>query len=246
MSGEAVIEVEGATASFGGPPVIEDVDFRVEAGEFVGIVGPNGGGKTTLLRVILGLMPVSRGRVRLFGEPPTRGRRRVGYVPQYPRFSRDFPVSVRQLVLTGRLGASRGWLRWRREDHAIAERALDEAEIGGLAERPIGALSGGELQRALIARALATDPGILLLDEPTANIDPRVEHDFFELLRALNQRITIIVVTHDIGFVSQYVGRVACLNRTLVHHGTEALTPAVVEQLYGHPVRLVDHQHGHG
>lgn len=246
MTDDAVIEVTGATAGFGGPPVIEGVDFRVEAGEFVGLVGPNGGGKTTLLRVILGLMPVSAGRVRVFGQPPLRGRRRVGYVPQYPGFSREFPVSVRQLVLTGRLGATRGWLRYRREDHAIAERALDEVEIGGLAGRPIVALSGGELQRALIARALATDPGILLLDEPTASIDPKVEHDFFELLRALNRRVTIVVVTHDIGFVSRYVGRVACLNRTLVHHGTEALTPALVEQLYGHPVRWVDHQHGHG
>jgi len=246
MTAEPVIEVQGATAGFGGHPVIEHVDFRVAAGEFVGIVGPNGGGKTTLLRVILGLMPLRAGRVRVFGEPPTRGRRRVGYVPQYPGFSRDFPVSVRQLVLTGRLGATGGWLRYRRADHAIAERALSEVAMAGLGQRPIAALSGGELQRALIARALATEPGILLLDEPTANIDPRVEHDFFELLRVLNRRITIIVVTHDIGFVSQYVGRVACLNRTLVHHGTEALTPAVVEQLYGHPVRLVDHQHGHG
>lgn len=240
MSGPAV-ELEGVTAGYGGVPAVEDVSLRVEAGEFLGLVGPNGGGKSTLLKVMLGLLPPFSGSVRLLGGVPARERMRVGYVPQFAAFSRDFPISVREVVLMGRLGVSRSRFGHGREDRAIAERCLRETEIAELASRPIGQISGGQFQRVLIARALAATPRLLMLDEPTANIDPRVERDLFELLKDINRDMTIIVVSHDVGFVSEYVTRVACLNRTLLCHTAEPLSGATMEQLYGHPVRYVDH-----
>jgi len=238
---EPLIELKGVTAGYERSPVIEDVDLVMPRGEFLGLVGPNGGGKSTLLRVVLGLLAPWRGSVRLLGRNPRRSRRRVGYVPQYARFSRDFPISVREVVETGRLGRTRGMLGYRAEDRQAAERALSMVELDALAARPIGNLSGGQFQRALIARALACEPELLILDEPTANVDPRAETHLFELLRRLNGYMGIIVVSHDVAFVTRYVHRVACLNRTLVCHTAETLTAEVMENLYGHPINAVQH-----
>ncbi|MDZ7809517.1 MAG: metal ABC transporter ATP-binding protein [Arhodomonas sp.] len=250
----AVIELEGVTAAYDEDVVaLDDVSLEVGDREFLGIVGPNGSGKSTLLKVILGLMRPSRGRVRVLGVSPRRAKRSLGYVPQYAGFSRGFPISVRDVVLSGTLGPWQLGPRYGDARRAKAEAAMDEAEVGDLAERSIGALSGGQLQRVLIARALAVGPRILLLDEPTASIDPRAERAFFGLLKRLNERMTIVVVSHDIGFVSEYVTHVACLNRELVCHTAEPLAPDMLERLYGHPVRMVDHAHvdhrhggGHG
>ena len=211
-------------------------------GEFLGLVGPNAGGKSTLLKLILGLLAPQAGSVRVLGAAPRDARRRLGYVPQYPTFPRDFPISVEQAVLMGRLGLSPslGW--YRAADRAAARRALEEVEALDLATRRIGTLSGGQLQRVLLARALAGEPEILILDEPTANIDQRMEGDIFDLLAALRSRLTILVVSHDIAFISGYVDRVACLNRTLVCHTTE---PAgdLIQRLYPGDVRSVVHRH---
>ncbi|MDN5849407.1 MAG: ATP-binding cassette domain-containing protein, partial [Nitrococcus sp.] len=193
----------------------------------------------------LGLLAPIRGQVRVLGADPLRARRRVGYVPQYVEFARDFPISVRGVVLMGRLGQSPPLFGYRHGDRAIAMSTLHEVGLAELAERPIGQLSGGQFQRVLIARALATEPEILLLDEPTANLDPRAERDLFELLKDLNRRMTIVVVTHDIAFVSEYVTRVACLSRELVCHTTEPLTAETIERLYGRPIRFIQHE-GHG
>lgn len=245
-----VIRLEGVTFSYGGAPVLEGLDLEVQQGELLGIVGPNAGGKSTLLKVILGLIEPQAGRVRVFGRSPAEARRRVGYVPQYPSFPRDFPITVEQTVLLGRLGASarRGWLStlapggWSSEDRAAARRALTEVEADDLAGRQIGSLSGGQLQRVLLARALVSDPRLLILDEPTANIDQRVEGEIFDLLKHLNARMTILVVSHDVAFISGYVSRVACINRTLVCHRTEAIDGQVIRELYGENVRMVAHR----
>jgi zinc transport system ATP-binding protein len=212
-------------------------------GEFMGLVGPNAGGKSTLLKLILGLLRPQSGRIRVLGAAPEEARRRVGYVPQYPSFQRDFPISVEQVVLLGRLGStpSLGW--YRRADREAALHALAEVEAADLARRRIGTLSGGQLQRVLLARALVGEPQILILDEPTANIDQRAEGDIFDLLAMLNARLTILVVSHDIAFISSYVDRVACLNRTLVCHRTDAIDAELIHQLYGEAVRSVAHRH---
>ncbi|NNG15188.1 MAG: ABC transporter ATP-binding protein, partial [Gemmatimonadales bacterium] len=226
------IELGKVSFSYGGPLVLEDIDLDIEEGEFLGLVGPNASGKSTLLKVILGLHRPTAGQVRVFGRNPSEARHTIGYVPQFATFRRDFPISVNDMVLLGRLGATRVMGGYRADDRRKAERAMREAQVWDVRSRPIGTLSGGQLQRALVARALVSDPRLLILDEPTANIDVLAEEDIFQLFRQLNERMTIIVVSHDIGFISQYVQRVACLNRTLVCPQTGDITGEVIAQLY--------------
>jgi len=246
MNAEAV-RIRAVTFSYGDAPVLEGVDLSVTEGEFLGLVGPNAGGKSTLLKIILGLLSPQSGEVLVLGRPPDQARRLLGYVPQHPGFPRDFPITVEQVVLMGRLGLGQGWRRWlggwTKADHAAARAALLEVQAADLAERRIGTLSGGQLQRVLVARALVGEPKLLILDEPTANIDQRMEGEIFDLLRVLNARMTILVVSHDVAFISAYVGRVACLNRTLVCHPTEAINGRVIQALYGEDVRQVAHRH---
>jgi len=236
-----VIVLEDVSFTYGGPLVLEHVNLSVERGEFLGIVGPNGGGKSTLLKLILGLLQPTQGRVLVHDGPPAQARKAIGYVPQFSGFPRDFPIDVEQTVLLGRLGKTRTLAGYRRADHEAAHMAMEETQIRDLGDRVLVTLSGGQLQRVLIARALVCEPEILVLDEPTANIDLRIEVDIFELLKRLCERMTILVVSHDLGFISQYVTRVACLNRTLVCHPTSAISGAMIEQLYGGPVRMIHH-----
>jgi len=240
---EPIIRVEGVSFSYGASPVLEGINLSVPEGEFLGIVGPNAGGKSTLLKLILGLLEPSRGRIEVLGRRPAEARGKIGYVPQYPAFARDFPASVEQVVLTGRLGRRNLVGRYSAADREVARWVMTQTEIVDLADRRIGTLSGGLLQRVLVARALAGEPRILILDEPTANIDMRVETDIFDLLQILNQRMTILVVSHDVAFISSYVGRVACLNRTLLCHPTAAIDGRIIQDLYGGDVRLVAHAH---
>ncbi len=245
MSAGTVVELRGLSFAYGAVPVLENVDLAVGAGEFLGIVGPNAGGKSTLLKLILGLLEPTAGTVRVLGRSPQAASREIGYVPQYPAFARDFPVTVEQVVLTGRLGRGRLLGGYDAGDREMARWVMTQTEIADLASRRIATLSGGQLQRVLVARALACEPQILILDEPTANIDMRVESDIFDLLRVLNQRMTILVVSHDVAFISAYVRRVACVNRTLLCHATESIDGEVIHDLYGGDVRRVAHTHAH-
>jgi zinc transport system ATP-binding protein len=241
------LDFEGVSLAFGNLPVLRDVTLQVGRDEFCALIGPNGGGKSTLVKLALGLLRPDAGRVSVLGTTPEQARPRVGYVPQFATFPRDFPITVREAVLHGRLGR-RGW--WRAPggaDRQAAEAALAATEVADLAARPIAGLSGGQLQRVLIARALATEPELLLLDEPTAHVDSQAEHGLFELLALLRTRgsgMAIVMVSHDVGLVSRHVDRIACLNRSLVCHSAVPLAPGVLERLYGVPVRLVDHRHG--
>ncbi len=183
----------------------------------------------------------------MLGGSPRIARRHLGYVPQFPGFVRDFPITVERVVLLGRLahGTGSGWrmggYSW--QDREKARAALVEVGAEGLRKRPIVTLSGGQLQRVLLARALVADPQVLILDEPTANIDQRLETDIFTMLRKLNERMTILVVSHDVGFISSYITRVACLNRRLVCHRTDAIDGQVIQNLYQESVRMVAHSH---
>ena len=239
------IELSHVTVSFGGPSVLEDVSLTLEAGTFLGIIGPNGGGKTTLLRVLLGIHAPDQGTVRVFGRRPSAARGDVGYVPQYARFDASFPISVLDVVLMGRLGH-----RWRADRNRVAHRnvamsALEKMELREHADRQIGELSGGQLQRVLIARALTVEPRILLLDEPTASVDTRVGRNVYELLEDLARDLTVVLVSHDVGVISRYVETVACVNRRLHYHGGKDLPPEVIEEAYGCPVELLAHGHPH-
>jgi zinc transport system ATP-binding protein len=240
---QPIIDMQGVSFAYDNQLVLNKIDLQVEAGEFLGIVGPNAGGKSTLLKLILGLLKPLRGQIQILGKTPRQASRSIAYVPQYPAFPRDFPMTVQQCVLMGRLGIGSmlGW--YSHIDHDVVTRVLCEVEADTLALRTLSSLSGGQLQRVLLARALACEPQILVLDEPTANIDQRLESDIFDLLKHLNKRLSILVVSHDVGFISSYVSRVACLNQTLICHHTDAIDGQVIQQLYGENVRMVAHQH---
>jgi len=235
------VKLEGVWVRRGRQVVLEDINFTVHKGDYIGIIGPNGAGKTTLLKVILGLIKPFRGEVWVFGRRPEDARSLVGYVPQERDFPRDFPIRVIEVVLMGRLGRVAPLRPYREEDREKAFEALRLVEMAHLWDRPIGSLSGGELQRVLIARALVSDPELLLLDEPTANVDLPVETEFFELLERIRRDMTVLLVTHDIGVISTYVEKIACLNRRLYYHGTKEIRPEDLEAVYGCPVDLIAH-----
>ena len=237
-----MICISHLTVRYGDVVALSDVSLEVAQGEYLGIIGPNGGGKTTLLRSILGLVPTSEGTIQVCGKSPGKAGTLVGYVPQFSSVDRRFPVTVREVVLTGRL--TRGRLpfhRYSNADRAAANDAMKEVGISELASRQIGGLSGGEFQKMLIARALAEHPKILLLDEPTASVDAKSRQQIYNLLGKLNQKITILLVTHDTMAVSTQVHRLACLNGHLVYHGEPELDRNIVDALYGCPVDLIAH-----
>ena len=237
-----VVELRQVSFSYAGPPVLSGVQLAIADREFVCVVGPNGGGKTTLLKLILGLEKPSQGEVRVLGGAPEDQRIHIGYVPQSMRFDPQFPVTVIDIALMGRLGLSRG-LRYSRADRLKALEALDAMGIADQANRPFADLSGGQRQRTLIARALAGEPRLLLLDEPTANIDAAAETLLMSVIRSLAQRMTVLMVSHDLGFVSSHVDRVVCVNRQVVIHPTIGVTEAHIRNLYGGEIMMVRHDH---
>ena len=239
-----VVTVKELSVILGGTKILDGLSLNVQEGEFLGIVGPNGGGKTTLLRVILGLQKPTSGSVKVFGNDPIESRSRIGYVPQYLFFDRDFPVSVGEAVLMGRLSSRGLFKRFGREDRALTDQALDTVGIAGLKRRPVGKLSGGEMQRMLIARALVGQPELLLLDEPTSSIDPEMKTTIYDLLDKLRESMTIILVTHDTGAVSRKVSRIACLNCRVTVHEPEEITSEELSGAYRYPVDMVKHE-GH-
>ncbi len=239
---ETVVEVSHVDFAYDGPLVLEDITLTVEEGDFLGVVGPNGSGKTTLLKIILGLLHPMRGQVRVFGQAPEKARHLISYVPQHADLDASFPISVMDVVLIGRLRKAPALGRYRKSDRQAAEEAMREAEIETLRNRRFGTLSGGQKQRVLMARALVGKPELLLLDEPTASIDGRVEQGIYELLEKLNERVTIVLVSHDLGFISTYVNHVACVNRRLVCNPTRQITGDVIEACYGGPVHMLKHK----
>jgi zinc transport system ATP-binding protein len=238
-----VIEIERLNFSYANVQILQDINLQVAERDFLALVGPNGGGKTTLLKLILGLLQPTQGQIKVFAATPISQRNKLGYVAQFANFPRDFPITVQDAVLMGRLGISSNWLGFNQQDKQIANQMMQLTEISDLSKRRIANLSGGQLQRVLIARALTCQPQILILDEPTANIDLRLETDIFDLLKLLNQELTIIVVSHDIGFISAYTSKVACLNKTLLCHQTAPLTAEHIQKLYNTQVRAIQHNH---
>jgi zinc transport system ATP-binding protein len=242
-----VIELERVTVCYRDLVALEAVTFKVAPGEFVALIGPNGSGKTTLIKTILGLVKPASGTVRLFGKPPVQldgDWKRVGYVPQLAQVDPRFPIRALDVVLMGRYGRLGLLRRPGPRDREAARRALEQVGIADLARRPIGRLSGGQRQRVLVARALANEPELLLLDEPTTGVDVGTTEGLFDLLETLHhQDITILVVSHDVGVVAQHVDQVACINRRLVAHGRpeQVLRGEVLECMYGPQAALMGH-----
>jgi zinc transport system ATP-binding protein len=227
----ALIEISGLDFAYGRQPVLSGIDLRVEAGTTLGLIGPNGGGKTTLMRLLLGALEPTAGSARVAGLPPNRAITRgdvIGYLPQNPPRASRLPLSVRQVVrlgLAGKTGLLRGYAK---DDLSFVESLLGQVGVAEMAERPVGALSGGELQRVYIARALAPRPQLLLLDEPTTGIDRGGQHRFIDFIQSLKNALglTIVFVSHDLRAVSSISDRIACLNRTLHYHDVPDHLPA--------------------
>lgn len=232
----AVVSLEGVTYRYhdlpGAPPVLEDVALSIKAGDFLGVIGPNGGGKTTLLKIMLGLLRPQAGVVRVLGRPPREVSRLIGYVPQHVQIDENVPATVQDVVLTGRLGLSSWGVGYGPKHTEAALAAMERAGVAELKDRSMGTLSGGQRQRVLIARSLAGSAKILLLDEPMAGVDTHMEKGILDLLHTLNAQIPVVLVSHDIGFVSAHVNRVACLNRRLVVHRPEEISEAVIAEMY--------------
>lgn len=236
------VEIDDLWFGYGGAGVLEAVDLRIDHLDFASVIGPNGGGKTTLLKLILGLLEPQAGSIRVLGTTPSRARPRIGYMPQLATLDIAFPVRVLEVVLMGRLGPGTRVGPFSRSDRQAAADALAMVGLEGLGRRPFSELSGGQRQRALLARALASDPDLLLLDEPSSGLDRRVEEDFFALLQELNRSKTLLLVSHDIGFVSAFVNTVVCVHRTVHLHPMSELDGTMIQQLYGGEVRLVHHE----
>ncbi len=250
-----VLEVRNLAVDYGRLRVLEGVFLELKDRDFLGIIGPNGGGKTTLLKAVLGLLPITRGEVYVYGKTPHANRHLVGYVPQQSEFDSLFPVTVAEVVLTGCLPPGlQPFHRYSREDRERADHLMEQMGIYELRRRQIGTLSGGEFQKMLLARALAVSPRMLILDEPTASVDVNARNQIYYLLKKLNQQITIILVTHDLMAIASHVRSMACLNRKMHYHGEPELNEAVIGELYGCPVDLIAHgiphrtlrEHGNG
>jgi len=241
MDRNSVVEMRGVSFSYDGSPALQDVNIVLRERDFVSVVGPNGGGKTTLLKLMLGLLRPSRGEVRIFGNPPEDVRYRVGYMPQDVQLDARFPVTVMDVVLMGQLSNTRTFGFYSRSQKDSALNALREVDLCDLRKKPLSSLSGGQKRRVLIARALASEPELLLLDEPMANLDLLAEQELHALLQKLNEKLTVIMVSHDLAFVSRYVDTVVCVNRTVAVHPTAELDGETFSRMFGRDIKMVMH-----
>jgi len=232
-----ILQLTNVTASYNGAPALEGVNLTVQQGDYVAIFGPNGGGKTTLLKCILGLLQPREGSVSVFGKPPTQARDRIGYVPQYATMRDTIPAKVADVVSMGCVASPCNNLlsMWKKPKNMLAEaeKALEQVGLGGMLQTRFADLSGGQRQRVIVARALMAKPAILLLDEPTANIDPQGKFCFYEFLGSLPQNITTIVVSHDLSIATSGFSALAVVNRTLHFERGGKLTPELLASLYG-------------
>ncbi|MGL1891080.1 MAG: ABC transporter ATP-binding protein [Spirochaetaceae bacterium] len=234
------IRVENVNFRYKDDLVIKNAHFHIEKGSFICFVGPNGGGKSTLAKLILGLLKPSKGYITIFGQTPLKARGDVGYVPQYSNFDLDFPINVMDVVLMGRL--KKGRLFYTAKDKSAALNALKDVDLVGFEKRHFSELSGGQRQRVLIARAVVSNPKVLILDEPTSNIDKITENRLYELLFRFNESMTIILISHDLTFVTENVQKVICVNKEVKIHPTGKIEIESMDTLFGRPVKIVNHQ----
>ena len=236
-----LVSLHNVSVRYGNYEALRNVDLIIADNDFIGIIGPNGGGKTTLIKAILGTVPHT-GEIRLSEALYRRNERLIGYMPQLSDFDRKFPISVEEVVLSG-LQGSKGFLaRYSKVDLKKAHQLLENAGISAIAGYPIGEISGGQMQRTLLCRAVISDPKLLILDEPANFVDNKFENELYRTLRELNHRMAILMVSHDIGTITSVVKEIVCVNRTVHRHRSNVITE---EQLlnYGCPIQLISHGH---
>ena len=244
---DLIVKIKNVCFAYNGQTVLEGVSLDIRQGDFIAMIGPNGGGKTTLLKLILGLLKPAKGSIRVLGDTTEKASHHIGYVPQDVHINRSFPITAMDIVLMGKLEPERRWTKNSAQDRQEALNALKQMEIEAFANRKIGELSGGQRQRVFIARALVSQPKLLLLDEPTASIDAKGQAEFYRLLKTLNKDIPILVVSHDLVAISTYVKSVACVNKRLHYHNQAEITGEMLEEMYPCtdeevcPVELIAH-----
>lgn len=244
MTEGAIIKFENVDFAYeDGIKVLQNINLEVSPGDFACVVGPNGGGKTTFLKLILGTLRPSSGTVKVLGDKPEKSLHRIGYVPQYSKFDSSFPVSVLDVVLMGCLDKDFIWGAYSAEQKNKAMSAIAEVGMDGMADKSFAELSGGQRQRALMARAMVSNPELILLDEPTSNVDIHGTEQFYKMFEDLNRKFTILMVSHDIGFVSKRVKSVICIRQTLQVHPVSELTGDTLQSVYGGDVHVIRHDH---
>lgn len=231
-----ILELKDITAGYDHQPVLEHVNFTIREGDFIGIIGPNGGGKTTLLKVILGLLKPFSGEVIYH----TSKQNLFGYLPQNNRFDQRFPINVTEVVLSGLMSGKGLYKSYTRADRKKAWELLDKYGMGNYKKIPIGDLSGGQMQRVFLCRAIISSPRILILDEPTTYVDSNFEKEFYPILEELNKSLSIVMVSHDLGTICSYVKTIACVNRELHYHNSNLISPEQL-QSYHCPIELITH-----
>lgn len=231
-----ILELKDITAGYDHQPVLEHVNFTIREGDFIGIIGPNGGGKTTLLKVILGLLKPFSGEVNYH----TSKQNLFGYLPQNNRFDQRFPINVTEVVLSGLMSGKGLYKSYTRADRKKAWELLDKYGMGNYKKSPIGDLSGGQMQRVFLCRAIISSPRILILDEPTTYVDSNFEKEFYPILEELNKSLSIVMVSHDLGTICSYVKTIACVNRELHYHNSNLISPEQL-QSYHCPIELITH-----
>jgi zinc transport system ATP-binding protein len=233
-----LLEIRSLSVSYGSDMVLEDVNLNVGEGDFIGIIGPNGGGKTTLLKVILGLLQPDRGKIE-YGEILSDSNR-IGYLPQMSTGDINYPVTVKDIILSGLMIKKKAFTRMAASEKEKADKVMGEMGLKNMADLSLSELSGGELQRVMLGRAIIGDPGLLLLDEPDNFVDTSFQEDFYEKLKELNNRMAILMVSHDIGTISTHIKSFACVNRFLHYHPSSEITQEDL-QTYGCPIQLITH-----
>jgi zinc transport system ATP-binding protein len=232
---QPLVSIQNVSAGYNGEPVLKDVSLDIYPQDFIGVIGPNGGGKTTLSRVLLGNLRPWKGQVKY-----PSGHLNLGYLPQVSQLDRSFPVSVEEVILSGKASRGSWWRPIRRNNRERVQQLMEKVGIEGLASRPIGELSGGQFQRVLLARAVINDPQLLVLDEPDTYVDRNFEGELYSLLEELNQTMAIFLISHDIGTISSIVKTIACVNGALHYHPTNVLTAEMLK-VYNCPIDLIAH-----
>ncbi|RHJ92087.1 metal ABC transporter ATP-binding protein [Parabacteroides bouchesdurhonensis] len=238
---ENLIEIKDVTAGYGPKIVLKDITLDVRQDDFLGIIGPNGGGKTTLLKLILGLLTPKSGSIRFFRNGQEVSSLKTGYLPQMNNIDKKFPISVKEVIASGLAAQKPLFKKYNREQNEQIEQVIGQMGLEELATRPIGELSGGQLQRVLLGRSIVSRPQLLILDEPNSYVDKRFESRFYQLLEEINKESAIILVSHDIGTVLTMVKNIACVNETLHYHPGADVSEEWLGEKYACPIELVGH-----